>query len=233
MSNTTFRELERWGKYCYVPLDVPVFDYPEIIKWFFENCQVSKKISSDVASPGYGNSLFNTIDIQPNGSSASSKIWTVNFQNDFLDLFPDFYPRLLNDLPFKSISYMKFWSSIKEIPWHRDQTKFIDFPGSFRISLYDENPNSTLKLVDSLPDEKSINHSHFTLPRLQGTNSFVWNNLRTKHSSTFDPAFRKILLIIDSYELDVERYHVLLNRSIEKYRDELMISDNGIDAYIK
>jgi hypothetical protein len=128
---------------------------------------------------------------------------------------------------------MKFWSSIKEIPWHRDQTKFTDFPGSFRISLYDENPESTLKLVDCLPDESIQDNSEFILPRLDETNSFVWNNLRTKHSSTFDPKFRKILLIIDSYTLDTDRYNKLLEKSIEKFKDSLMISNNEKEMYIR
>jgi hypothetical protein len=225
--------LECWGNYCYLPLDLPRYDYPEVVKWFFERCKTNQKIAPDVASDKYGVNMFDTVDVLPNGGPNRSQVWTINLQNDFIDLFPDFYQRLLSEFPFKKIHYMKFWSCVKVVPWHRDPTKFIDFPGAFRILLHDENPTSTMRLKDSLPDQNLDDEPEFVLPRLKETNCFVWNNLRTQHSSDFDPKYRKVLLIIDSFDLDIQRYQILIKNSIEKFKNYSMISSRNKSDYIK
>jgi hypothetical protein len=99
--------------------------------------------------------------------------------------------------------------------------------------LYDTNPVQTLKLAECLPDHpEDAELLKIPIPRLAETNSVVWNNLRTKHGSFFVEPFRKIILIIDRYELDVERYHELMERSVEKYNNHLMISDRNLNDFI-
>ena len=132
-------------------------------------------------------------------------------------------------MPFKEIWRIRLFSSTKAVPIHRDHSKFIDFPGAFRIMLHDTNPTSTLNLIDS-PFKKPT--KNFILPRLDDTNSFAWNNLRTKHGSLFNKNYTKILAVLDYGEIDVGKYISLMDRSISKYRDYVMLSNNSINDYI-
>lgn len=229
--NPRAHELEQWGKYCYVPLDIPRYDFPELVKWFWKVCKPTYKQSPDVANSNYGFSSFDAVDIMPAGEEQSD-VWSLNSQPDFLTLFPDILKRIENDFPFKNIKRIRLWSSIGLVPPHRDHTKFVDYPSSFRISLYDENSRSTLWLKDCLPEEKIISPFEFNLPNLDSTNSFVWNNLRTKHSSVFVRGKRKIIIILDRHELDIDRYHDLMERSILKYEKFCMRSTRSISEYI-
>ncbi len=36
--------LEQWGNYCYVPLDIPRIEYPEVVEWFFDRCKPTSKV---------------------------------------------------------------------------------------------------------------------------------------------------------------------------------------------
>jgi hypothetical protein len=97
--------------------------------------------------------------------------------------------------------------------------------------LYDENPEQTLGLIRSLPDSNLRLSDKFMLPRLEETNSFAWNNLRTKHGSTYNPAYRKILIIIERYNLDIDKYHNLMERSVNKFKDYLLMCDRPTSEY--
>jgi hypothetical protein len=201
---------EQWGKYCYVPLDIPRYDYPELVDWYFDRAKPIYKLKSDIANPDYGMTNFDSVDVFVNGK-IEDHIWTTNPQQDFLTVFPEVLARLYKDFPFKSIDRLNIWSSHRGVRFHRDHTKFVDYPSSFRIMLYDSNPIQTLGLSEQLPDqpEETLFYK-FPIPKLPDTNSFVWNNLRVKHGSFFIQQFRKIILIIDKYELDVDRYHDLI-----------------------
>jgi hypothetical protein len=231
-SNPGLEELEKWGPYCYLPLDVPRFDYPELVDWFFKNSKPSSKIKKSFASNYAGDKeLIKSIDIFPNGVYNFKYPWTLNPVDNFTELFPALYNRLLQELPFKNIARLKLWSSQTFVSWHRDEASFVDTPSSFRIMLHDENPTDTLKLIDILPDSLEDFKKQFAIPRLPDTNTFVWNNLRTRHSSVYR-GHNKILLIIDNYDLDIDRYKILMERSIEKYKDHAMVSNRTLDDYI-
>jgi hypothetical protein len=226
-------EIEQWGKYCYVPLDIPRFNEQKFINYFFERAQPIRKLKTDVSSsstPGYSN--FDSVDVEFDNRYPGLGIWHENFQNDFLDHFQDFYNKIMEYFPFRSISKFAFWSSNNQIQYHRDQSRFTDNPNSFRIMLHDENPIQTLGIVETLPDQLLDQSNRFMIPRLAETNSFAWNNLRTKHGSTFDYKHRKILLMIDRYELDVDRYHDLMRRSVEKYADQVLVSNRDITDFV-
>lgn len=225
-------QLEKYGQYCLVPLDIPRFVQPELVKWFFEESKPSYKISPDVATDITGYSKFNTVDVMPLNESNQQDVWSLNIRQDFMIDFKDFYEEIMYYLPFKTISRIRLWSSTEPISFHRDQTKFLDFPGAFRIVIHDENPFQTLSLIDTLPDSTEDLSSNFFIPRLKTTNSYVWNNLRTKHGSTFKTGFRKIVIILDRYELDISKYQALLDRSIKKYENYCLTSQRLLKDYI-
>ena len=69
------------------------------------------------------------------------------------------------------------------------------------------------------------------LPRAPDTNSFVWNNLRVKHGSVYDPAYKKILAVVVC-PIDIERYSSLMETSINMYKDYCIVSNNSIENYV-
>jgi hypothetical protein len=193
------KQLEIWGKYCYIPLDIPKIQSQNMVEWFNEKKKPIYKITSDISTKSIGFSNFDSIDVLPTGESEKkhrdSVAWDLNIQKNFVDLFPDVYKKIMEYFPFKSLDRIRIWSSTKDVGYHRDDYKYTDNPESFRLMLYDENPNQTLGLVTSLPDTNLNKDNIFLLPRIEDTNSFVWNNLRTKHGSVHDSRYKKIILI--------------------------------------
>jgi hypothetical protein len=225
-------ELEKWGKYCLIPLDIPRFEYPALVEWFFHESKPTYKIKDDIAYKGTGQTAFDSIDVISDNNLDQEDVWSLNLKQEFMTDFRCVYDRILADFPFKSLSRIRMWSSTKDIMYHRDHTKFIDFPGAFRIMLYDQNHYQTLSLIESLPDTKGNIYNRFPIPRMLDTNSFVWNNLRTKHGSKFIPGFRKIVIILDRYEIDIERYNTLIEKSVVKYKKNCLISQKSKNEYL-
>jgi hypothetical protein len=222
---------ETLGRYCFVPLDIPKIENPNFAEWFFNRSVRITKIGPDIAGYSSG-SLFDAVDIFPQGNDFNyDKVWTINPQNEFLTLFPDLYDQILEYIPYSNIWRIRFFSSHAEVPFHRDHSKFIDFPGAFRIIMHDENPMSSLKLIDC-PFKEQIQGRPFVIPRLKETNSFAWNNLRTKHGSNFNTKYRKIIAILDYGKIDVKKYMDLMNRSISKYQKYTMMSNNNTEDYL-
>lgn len=228
------RETEKWGKHCFVPLDIPKFQNQKLVDWFFENQKEIYKLTPDVASKNYNITNFCGIDVLPTNEPESEHtgIWTLNVQQSFLDIFPEVNEQIMDNFPFRTLTRMRFWSSTRDIFHHRDHTRFVDSPSSFRIMLYDENPEQTLSLIPSLPDQENKYDEKFTIPSIKDSNSFVWNNLRVKHGSSYDQKYRKILLILDGYDLDVQRYNTLLEKSVNKYQQFVMKSDRNLLEYV-
>jgi hypothetical protein len=98
--------------------------------------------------------------------------------------------------------------------------------------LYDTNLIPTLSLIPSLPDTSNEFAGLFPIKSIPETNSFVWNNLRTKHGSTYIPPFKKIVIILDRYDLDIDRYNDLMVRSIEKFKSHSMISNHSLESFV-
>jgi hypothetical protein len=226
--------LEQWGKYCYIPLDIPKFENQGLVDWFNNKKKPIYKISPDISSAKYDVTNFEAVDVLPTGESEEQHtvVWTLNLQQDFLTLFPDIYDQIMTYYPFKSLIRMRFWSSTKNILYHRDHTIFTDNPSSFRIMLYDENPDQTLGLIPCIPDTPTDLENIHLLPKINDTNSFVWNNLRVKHGSLYQPPYRKILMILDRYDLDISKYHKLIERSVEKYNNYVLTCDRSIEEFV-
>jgi len=223
-------ELEIFGEYSYVPLAVPVYNYPEINQWFANHAVPNKKIKADIASPVIGVTNYDVVDVFPTGNTNKFDHWTTNPKQEFLTLFPFFMERVMEEFPFTVVPHIKLWSSNRPVRPHRDQTEFTDYPSSFRIMLFDNNPQQTLYTAEKLPDSKM--NDRFFIPRLEETNSFVWNNLRTVHGSLYNPEFRKLVLIFDECGIDIKKYHDLLERSVSKYKQQALISQYKKSDYL-
>jgi len=233
--NEENKSIEDWKNYAYIPLDIPKFDCPEIVEWFFNRCAETKKLNISHHNPSIYDLFFNTVEIYYNEKSKNrtKKYRTANnLTDEFMEKFPDFYNKLLENFPFKSVGYLMFLNCTDEVKMHRDHENIVDGPTQFRIMLYDENPISTLGFVDSLPDTEVDLSKKFLTAQLEDTNSLAWNNLRVKHGSSYNPKYKKIILGIIDYELDMPRLHDLMKRSVEKYQQHAMIIDRPTSDYV-
>lgn len=225
--------IEKWGNYCCVPLDIPRFHSPKFVRWFFEKAIPIKQLKSVNGFTNYGNSSFDSVDVNiTEDVGQASKMWDENIQSDFLKLFPEIYNDIMKYFPFQHLEKITCWSSNRAVSWHRDHGKFTDNPSSFRIIIHDENPSQTLYVAEHRPDTFLDVSNKFLIPRLDDTNSFVWNNLRLQHGSEFVPKYRKILLLFSHYHLDLDRYDDLMERSVRKYKDNILVSNYKITDFV-
>ena len=221
-----------WGKYCFTPLAVPRIYDKKIYDWFMTNKRPVTKIRPDIAGNTYGESNFESIDLFD--TNLADAVWTTNPYPNFTTEFKDFYNQLMDLLPFKKITACSFWSSTQLISPHRDQTVFLDLPLSFRVMLYDNNPQETLWVKECLPGKFSFDQPEdkFVLPRLADTNSFAWNNLRVIHGSDRVPEYFKILLIVNFADIDWFKYYKLLERSVDLYQEHALISSYSKENFL-
>jgi hypothetical protein len=224
-------ELEkRFGKYLFVPLALPIFELPDqqhFLSWWSTHQQVVSKIKEDIVVKEYGFKGFESVDIL----NKFNEEWESNNQTtSFVKEFPKLYQQFFDQLPCKELMRITMWSSIRDIPEHRDNAEFIDLPGSFRIKLYDENPSESLYIFENTLAPYN-NYPAQALPTLTRTNSFVWNNLRTKHGSIYNPQYKKIIALIIGL-VDIEKYEALLTTSINTFGSQCIISNNSITNYV-
>jgi hypothetical protein len=231
-NNPKVLDLEKkYGKYLYVPLDLPKFELPDeayFLDWWNNHCSDSSNVSqSPQCWGGHGFKAFETIDL----ISKIGDDWETNMQQDaFKKEFPHLWQQFFDQLPCNDILRITLWSSIKNLPEHRDDSEFIDVPASFRIKLYDNNPEETLFLFDNPRRPYDVGETHM-LPKLPDTNAWVWNNLRIKHGSVYNPGHKKILAVIIG-ATNPDQYDELLARSIDKYSDLCIVSKNTIENYV-
>lgn len=219
-----------YGKYCYLPLDVPRIVDSKIIDWFFNHCKEIVKLHPDVADKNYGYSLFNSVNVcLDDRYRVHNPIWSDNQYPNFQKEFPHFYQQLMDCLPLDKIPRLSFWNSTKPIAPHRDHNCFFDLPNSFRVLIYDENPADNLYLFE----DSDLGHGdkHY-IKRLDETNAFVWNNLRVMHGSDYVPGYRKILLIINNFIPNHIRYKKCLDDSISRFSQLSLVSNLNIDNFI-
>lgn len=224
-------ELEReYGKYCYLPLAVPVIFDEKIVDWFFNHKKAITKIKADVADDKYGYSLFNSVNVcLDERYQVKNPIWSDNQYPNFKQDFPHFYQQMMDSLPLSQIPRFSFWNSTNKIAPHRDHSCLLDMPNSFRVMVYDENPVDTLYLYEEMPD--SIGDKKY-VGKLPETNSFVWNNLRVEHGSDYVPGYSKILLIINDFIPNYKKYRDVMEKSILTYADKILVSKKSITDFI-
>lgn len=230
-NNPKFLDLEKkFGKYLLMPLALPVFDIPDqehFLSWWNSKCTNPTKLQGDVVMKGYGFQPFEAVDLLHTiGSDWDQNLQTESFKQEF----PMLHQQFFDQIPCSKILNITLWSSIKSLPEHKDSTEYIDIPAAFRIKLYDENPEETLFVFDNPLRPYEIGEAK-ALPRLPGSNSYVWNNLRVKHGSTYDPKYKKILAVVAGIP-DPIRYETLLDTSINMYNQHCLISDYSIENYV-
>lgn len=238
--SSVYSELElAYGKYLFVPYDIPrikIDDIDKFIVFFNKNAKHASKTVSDLASGTFpaSNRTYRTIDSVTPGWTP---IWSLNPIEQIYTEFPEIFEQVHDYMPWVGNKNFRWnmWSSSKDTPAHRDFTSMVDAPTSMRVKLFDNNDIETLHLVVD-PIKKHTN-IHVNIPKLPETNSFAWNNLRTKHGSFKIIDRMKILLIWRGRLLtdqQVNQYVDLLDRSIAKYKDtpHLWIDDNSASDYI-
>lgn len=227
---TKLRQLEkRYGHVGFVPFDVEPIkpaDEAHFKEWFWGRCKQVKKLRPDIAGAGtqYG-VHFDSIT----SDGHVDYIWEQNRAPEMRELFPEIFDGL-DRLPFVRTPPFMIWSSIRTVYPHRDQTCWEDLPTSFRVKLFDENPAETLYLMCD-PTENLSRQQLFILPTIKH-NVFGWNNLRTKHGSSFNAAYRKGLLIVSPSKLDLERYENLLERSLQRFGRFSMTINRPITDFV-
>jgi hypothetical protein len=220
-------ELEQaYGKYHYVPFDLPIIqanDQGKFVQWYFDISAPAVKKTHNLANPdGVGNNHFRTL----NSDSADNEVWTKKYAPEIFKEFPELKEQILEYFPITKLNLWRMWSSTAEILNHRDDDSLIDCPAAIRVKLYEENPQETLWIRE---DDEPWNK--FVLPTLTDTNSFAWNNLRVYHGSNYNPEYKKILWIITLDDnLNCNKYVDLMDRSISKYKN-LIIADHRPREY--
>lgn len=221
---------KKYGNICYTPLDLPLIIDNNVVEQWDEKSKRVSKIAVDVASKNTGYSRFNSIDYV--NTNMSKSIWTRNNSEEINQLLKNLTEQIYDYLPIKFLVSYSLWSSNDAIGPHRDQASFYDLPSSFRIMLHDENPKPTLFVSEAPKGKIQIYKDINLIPRLEKTNSFIWNNFRTMHGSFYDSSYKKILLIIGNAVVDWEKYDMLIERSIKKYQDEVVYSKFKFEDFI-
>lgn len=224
--DTAYTEFERaYGKYLYLPYDIPKIELNDIeqyTSWFYANAVHAEKILTDFSYeklPASDNTYL-TID-----SSVWRTVWSKNPRPEVFDLFPELFEQIHEYMPWVGNNdfLWSMWSSRENIPEHRDWTSCVDVPHSMRVKLFDTNPSETLSLRCD-PPMMDHNNEYAPIPIPEDTNTFGWNNLRTKHKSVYNGGdLEKILFIWRGQlttDLQVTQMADLLDRSIAKYSNQ-------------
>jgi hypothetical protein len=243
-----------------VPFDIPIIqpnNLTTFVDFFFEQAKPIAKRIKDFA-PGVVET-FNIdnsyLSINSTTEGWSGESFTTNPCPLAYEMFPEIFEQIHEYMPFIDNKDFKWsmWSSRSNVPLHRDLNSFIDAPTAIRIKLFDSNPFETLSLGLSTPigadefetlkvgiaaqkDTYIIKRDNINLVPLSipiNTNTFAWNNLRTKHKSVYlnndKKKYKKILFIvrqIPETPKQVQQYIDLLERSISKYKENVRIDEN-------
>jgi hypothetical protein len=225
-----FEAEKKYGKYLLVPLALPIFEVPDsdhFMYWWKKYAIRPVKQHGDYVASGTGYSPFESIDlVQKVGNDWNLNLQTDNFKQEFPYLWQQFY----DQLPCDDLLVINLWSSVRPFTEHRDSAEMIDAPNSFRIKLYDENPEETLFVFDNPITPYRCEEPVF-FPRIPTTNSYMWNNLRVKHGSVYVPGYKKVLAAIVGL-VNPDRYESLMKKSIETYSEYCVQSNYNIENYV-
>jgi len=229
LDHDLYHDLEKsYGKYLFVPFAIAKIiprDIEKFKDFFFDKCTTVSKIPEKMGNSTLeGQVSFQSIDsVSP---SRNTQMFPKHPVPEIYNNFPEIFEQIHDLMPWVGNEDFRWtmWSSISNIGWHRDSSSMLDIPNSVRILLYDNNTTQSLSLKLSPPEK--ISGEELKLPIPEDTNSFAWNNLRTKHQSVFNEPYRKILFIYRdrlSTKKQINQYVDLLEKSINKYKDQLLI----------
>jgi hypothetical protein len=227
--NSEFHRLEKkYGQYIFVPLDVPLIKsskHSELVSFYYQHAKLSERLKEDIA--GSMDDTYRAKFLSLNSSPTDSDdVWSKTYRSDFEITFKDLFDQIYEYLPIERNSKISYtlWSTQSPVIMHRDHTSLLDLPLNFRIKLYDDNPSETLLIKNCLTDgvyqyQKSC--SPISLPN--ESNTWTWNNARVVHGSTYNPDYKKILMILEDLKIDWIRYEELLEKSLATYKDYLLV----------
>ena len=226
--NFAYHEIEKtFGKYIYTPLDVPPIrlkDEEKFLDFFFANAKNAAKTKRDFASDVFEAEEKSYLSVDSKATKWDP-IWSKNVVESIYDDFPELFEQVHEYMPWIGPEEFKWniWSTLRDVPPHRDATFMIDAPLAMRVKLYDDNPEESLSLkinplTDNI-DQKQYKWQKLVIP--QDTNTFTWNNLRTLHRSKYTPGHRKVLFIWRNSLLPkhYQSFVDLLEKSIYKYKE--------------
>lgn len=235
-NNSAYSDLEKtYGKYLYLPLDVPKilpYDLEKFVDYYFSVAKVRHGFA-------YGGTGKRSIDRQMfpvflsiDGPNSPDPLEETNIREDFPKLFPEIIEQIYEYLPIDNsidIGY-SLWSAKRSVREHRDKQRMLDLPINWRIKLYDTNPKETLYIIPDPPN--TINQKQF-LKIPEDSNTFAWNNLRVLHGSDFIPGHRKILMIpLFGHYVNENKLVDLLDRSVSRYKEFTMVDTYDIKNYV-
>jgi hypothetical protein len=227
--STEFHRLEKkYGRYLFVPLDVPVIKsnrHEELISFYYDHARLSERLKEDIAGTMDDSHRASFLSLN-SSRSVKGDVWSKTHMPDFEMLFKDLFEQIYEYLPIQQDTKFDYtiWSTKSPVVMHRDHTSLLDIPLNFRIKLYDENPSETLLIKNTLTDgvyqyQKTCN----PIPLPRETNTWTWNNARIVHGSTYDPAYKKMLMILEDLKLDWDKYEKLLDQSLNRHKDNVLI----------
>lgn len=232
------RRLESlYGKYLFLPLDLPQpVAKPSFANWWNTYSKPVNKIKADITEQSRttdlnkdsrgvygGDEIFNSI----NSPTSINNIFEANVRDDAPDHVANL-DEFVDSLKTSRKSY-NFWSSNRQINYHRDTGPWLDLPVMFRAMVYDTNPSSTFSIVESPTDvpyaPSELSKHTKTIPRVPGCVTFGVNNVRAEHGSYYHHGYTKCILICNTSRFDLDAYEDLMERSIKKYGEFAIISD--------
>ena len=207
----------------------------KFVDFYYDNAKAAIKIKDDIATSNIKKEArYSPYLTVTSFDTTPASIWTANYVKEIFTEFPELFEQIHDYFPFLPKNFMwQMWSSTKNVVLHRDMKTMLDMPLRLRIKIFDDNPEETLHLRLS-PVDKPMQEL-LKLPVPKDTNSFAWNNLRTRHISFHTSPYKKILLIsFANYTgTALNQYVDLLDRSIAKYKDNLLIDDSTtVDDYL-
>jgi hypothetical protein len=231
------RLTEKYKGIAALPLDLPRFELDSADNfwriWNEEKARVDRQHidrgavgkSPDKVSKEY--TQWDGIAMYEDKEVLGSAAWVTKDSPAMAESQPAYLKSIFDNLPFVRIRSVRLWSSNCVIPGHYDGNMpasldgKLRFPTEIRIMLDDQNPKETFWLAPvsqykphtTVPDEAKM---HVRLP--PDTNTFVWNNEDCIHGADYDPAYKKILVVIKGW-VDIDRLETLLDKSIAKYPD--------------
>ena len=229
---------EKYKGIAALPLDLPRFELDkEDIFWEIWNREVARVDRQHIDrgalgkdSPQMTFTQWDGLAMYEDQALLSKAAWHTKMSPDLANSQPKFLESIFKSLPFVRIRSVRLWSATREVKAHYDGNMpisldgILHFPTEVRIMINDENPTPTFWLTPTNmynPQDKVADVDKYYINLPQDSNTFIWNNEDFLHGADYNPAYKKILVVIKGW-VDVDKLEELLDRSIAKYPDFIL-----------
>ena len=198
----------------YTPLDLPAldFDREEFIKWHeikrYKNKNNINYDRKDFIAPWLNSFAYH---------------YDYGWCNRFLKVIPNFQDILYNHLPYTDITYVNFLEQKIPCQLHQDvgsRPDREDEPGAYKAFMVYDAPLMYFQegeTKDTIKEEKLyINHPNHL------TKWFAINNYDAYHAADLPAEGQRKIIMTILGKLDKEKHQLILQRSVEKYKDYLI-----------